>query len=172
MSPQQHIVRAECARSRKSLQLMPVWNCCPHTLHSSSPIPAFLSILTDTELSWLQKRHAKVDGRGSFYETSWRSVTKFPRAGWSTGETNTFFLGGGFDDFFRFPCIRSTSSGSPCTDTRITDHSGRRVKSRGTDGGKLVQFISPRQAETSELAARLVPSNGALVSKLTAGARE
>ena len=45
---------------------MPVWNCCPQILQDRSPIPAFLSSFTDTDFSWLQKRHGKTVGRGSF----------------------------------------------------------------------------------------------------------
>lgn len=30
-------------------------------------MPAFLSSFTETEFSWLQKRHGKFVGRGSFY---------------------------------------------------------------------------------------------------------
>lgn len=46
---------------------MPVWYLWPHTLHDRFPKPSFLSSLITTEFSWLQNRHAKVVGRGSFY---------------------------------------------------------------------------------------------------------
>lgn len=48
------------------LQLMPHWNFWPQTLQSRVPTPAFLSSFTVTDFSWLQKRHVKTLGRGSF----------------------------------------------------------------------------------------------------------
>lgn len=50
----------------QSLQLMPHWNFWPQTLQSRVPTPAFLSSFTVTDFSWLQKRHVKTLGRGSF----------------------------------------------------------------------------------------------------------
>ncbi len=41
------------------------WNFWPQILQSSQPQPAFLSNLTSTDFSWLQKRHVNVVGSGS-----------------------------------------------------------------------------------------------------------
>lgn len=38
---------------------MLVWKFCPHDLQLKLPTPIFLSILTLTEVSWLQKTHLK-----------------------------------------------------------------------------------------------------------------
>ena len=40
-------------------------------------MPAFLSNLTETDFSWLQKRHGKFVGRGSFYT---RKISRCTRA--------------------------------------------------------------------------------------------
>lgn len=47
---------------------MPHWKCWPQILQSREPTPAFLSTLTETAFSWLQKRQVKTEGRGSFYK--------------------------------------------------------------------------------------------------------
>ena len=57
-------------------QFIPVWNCWPQPWQESSPMPAFLSNLTDTDFSWLQKRHGKLVERGSFYTRSMSRITK------------------------------------------------------------------------------------------------
>lgn len=50
------------------VQLMEHWNFWPQTLQSSEPQPDFLSSLTSTDFSWLQKRHVKVVGSGSRWQ--------------------------------------------------------------------------------------------------------
>lgn len=52
---------------RFCLQLMPHWKFWPQTLHSRLPTPAFLSSLTTMDFSWLQNRHVKTVGSGSFW---------------------------------------------------------------------------------------------------------
>lgn len=52
-------------RPAKNSQLMPVWNFWPQILQDKSPRPSFLSNLTTTEFSWLQKRHENDVARGS-----------------------------------------------------------------------------------------------------------
>lgn len=42
------------------VQLVLVWKLCPHDLQLRLPTPTFLSILTVTEVSWLQKTHLNV----------------------------------------------------------------------------------------------------------------
>ena len=61
-------------------------------------MPAFLSIFTETDFSWLQNRHGKLLGRGSFYG----DVSVQDEQGGSAERT---FLGpcGLRDDFFRLP---------------------------------------------------------------------
>jgi hypothetical protein len=45
-----------------------VWKVWPQTLHCRLPTPVFFSMETETDFSWLQKRHWKVVGSFSFYE--------------------------------------------------------------------------------------------------------
>ena len=57
------------------------WKVWPQIWQDREPMPSFLSILTVTEFSWLQKRQEKM-----------------------TGSEEPFFLGGGFlVAFLRFP---------------------------------------------------------------------
>ena len=61
-------------------------------------MPAFLSIFTDTDASWLQKRHEKDVGRGSFCLIVSLEV-------YTMEDTILTFFGpcGFLEDFFRFP---------------------------------------------------------------------
>jgi len=71
-------------------------------------MPAFLSSLTWTDASWLQKRHVKVEGRGSLWR--WTCQPGPARRGSCLSQT---FLGpcGLRELFFRFPMLRSRRRG-------------------------------------------------------------
>jgi len=61
-----HIPSKHVVGLRGLVQLIPHWNFWPQTLQSRVPTPAFLSSFTLTDFSWLQNRHVKTLGRGSF----------------------------------------------------------------------------------------------------------
>jgi hypothetical protein len=69
-------------RRRGCVQFTGDWKVCPQTWQAREPTPAFLSILTVTERSWLQKRQEKM-----------------------MGSEEPFFFGGGLVAFLRLPWI-------------------------------------------------------------------
>lgn len=83
-----------------NVQLMMVWNVCPQTLQDSSPVLVFLSILTETEFSWLQNRHWKVVARASRCCTISRVLARLK----DEHNLRTFFLASGLLADLRLPC--------------------------------------------------------------------
>lgn len=108
-----------------SLQWIPHWNFWLQTLHSSVPTPAFLSSLTVTASSWLQKRQANVDERASFcwWRVSARSsaFSCQSHAQMRRDIGPTFRFGGGFLELLRLPMI---ATGPNSCDVAMEDADG------------------------------------------------
>ena len=70
------------------IQFVLVWKLCPHDLQLKLPTPTFLSILTVTDVSWLQKTHLNAVPRASRCgkRQSWTVMVV-------GASQNTFFLG-------------------------------------------------------------------------------